>query len=98
MTSFVEEDWLYIIQEYAQNGDLQTFIRNQKSLNCKRLNETELWRIMYEILLGISYLHSNNIIHRDLKPLNIFLTSNQSIKIGDLGVSRIVTSNDNDEK
>ena len=89
---------MYIIQEYAQNGDLQAFIRNQKNLNSKRLNEAELWRIMYEILLGISYLHSNNIIHRDLKPLNIFLTSTQSIKIGDLGVSRIVLSTDFEEK
>ena len=52
---------------------------------------------MHEILLGLSYLHSNNIIHRDLKPLNIFLASNYSIKIGDLGVSRIVTSNDFDK-
>lgn len=66
----------------------------KNSFTSKRTSEAELWRMMYEILLGLSYLHSNNIIHRDLKPLNIFLTSNQSIKIGDLGVSRIVTSND----
>ena len=56
----------------------------------KRLRETELWGMLYEMLLGLEYLHDNNIIHRDLKPLNIFLSSEQKIKIGDMGVSRIV--------
>lgn len=53
--------------------------------------------MLYEILLGLEYLHSNNIIHRDLKPLNIFLTSEQTIKIGDMGVSRIVNDDELDK-
>jgi NIMA (never in mitosis gene a)-related kinase len=47
----------------------------------------------YEILLGIEYLHARQIIHRDMKTLNIFLSEKQQrIKIGDLGVSKIVSS------
>jgi NIMA (never in mitosis gene a)-related kinase len=44
-----------------------------------------------EIILGINYLHNNNLlkcIHRDLKPENIFLTGDNQIKIGSLGLSR----------
>ena len=72
---------------------------NVKNTN-KRLRETELWGMLYEMLLGLEYLHDNNIIHRDLKPLNIFLSSEQKIKIGDMGVSRIVDwdENGNNEK
>ena len=30
MTSFVEDDWLYILQEYAQSGDLHGVIKRQR--------------------------------------------------------------------
>lgn len=89
MTSFVEDDCLYIVQEFAQNGDLQTVIKRQKEKQKKRMKETELWAMMYELLLGIKHLHDNGIIHRDLKPLNIFLNSKRCIKIGDLGVAKL---------
>jgi NIMA (never in mitosis gene a)-related kinase len=40
-------------------------------------------------------MHSQSVLHRDLKTLNIFLTKDNKIKIGDLGVAKIL---DNIEK
>lgn len=77
--------------EYADGGDLYSLIKHNKK-HKKTFTEDELWRFSFEILQGIDYLHSNNIIHRDIKCLNLFLTKDKKIKIGDLGVSKIVSN------
>ena len=41
---------------------------------------------------ALSYLHQHNIIHRDIKTLNIFLDEKNGVKLGDMGVSKIVNS------
>ena len=40
-------------------------------------------------------MHGHNILHRDLKTLNIFLTKENKVKIGDLGVAKILESLEN---
>ena len=86
--SFLENESLCIIMEYAELGDLYTLVKHYKR-HQKFFDEILLWRISYEILTGLEYLHSNNIIHRDIKCLNLFLSKDHHVKIGDLGVSTI---------
>jgi len=92
-TSFIESEYLYILMEYAAGGDLQQLIRKQKHKK-KLFTEKEIWKFAFEILQGLSYLHGNHIIHRDIKCLNIFLDENRAVKIGDLGVSKLVENMD----
>ena len=40
------------------------------------------------MLLGLKDIHSQQINHRDIKLLNVFLTQNNVIKIGDFGISK----------
>lgn len=90
-SSFLDGGILYIIMEYAESGDLYSLIKHYKR-HSKLFEEFDIWRIGYEILNGLDYLHKNNIIHRDIKCLNLFITKDKHVKIGDLGVSTIVSS------
>ena len=93
--SFVDSDNnLNIIMEYCDNGDLNSFINKLKKEN-KFLSEEEIWCYFIQISLGLAYIHSKNILHRDLKPMNIFLTNKNQIKIGDLGVAKLLNANAN---
>jgi NIMA (never in mitosis gene a)-related kinase 1/4/5 len=39
---------------------------------------------------GMQYLHANRILHRDIKTINMFLAKNDVVKIGDLGVAKLL--------
>ena len=90
--SFIEDDCLNIIMEYCEEGDFGTFIINLIQKN-NYLSETQIWHFFIQISLGLAYIHSKNILHRDLKPMNIFLKKNNLIKIGDLGVAKMLQTN-----
>ena len=89
--SFTENNKIYIIMEYFDNGDLQDYIKalkfSEKNNDKKVKNNGEIWNIFYQCMSGLNYLHSTGIVHRDIKPQNIFMTKNKVIKIGDFGVS-----------
>ena len=89
---FKENSYIYIIMEYCNGGDLDKFIENRKG---KLLEENKIWEIFIKITIGLAEIHKMNILHRDLKPLNIFLNKNKNleIKIGDFGVSKILSTN-----
>ena len=89
--SFIEDDCLNIIMDYYEKGDLNCLI--EKLIQKKKyLTEEKIWHFFIQLSIGLQYIHQKKIIHRDLKPMNIFLTKNNLIKIGDLGVAKIIHS------
>ena len=55
------------------------------------LKENQVKSYMEMLLRGVAYLHSQSIMHRDLKPANLLISSNRTLKIADLGLSRVFT-------
>jgi NIMA (never in mitosis gene a)-related kinase 1/4/5 len=39
----------------------------------------------------MKHIHDRKILHRDLKAQNIFLMKNGIVKIGDLGIARVLS-------
>lgn len=75
--------------EHANSGDLHVFVQKRQKRQ-QIVGEELLWKFAEQLIGAIAHLHSHNIIHRDLKPLNVFLTDGEIIKVGDLGVSKLV--------
>ena len=89
ISSYEDEEGIYIIMEFCIYGDLYSLLHIVKKKKVY-VNEEIIWDIAYQCLLGLEYLHSNQIIHRDVKLLNIFMSKNKIVKIGDMGMSKIL--------
>jgi cyclin-dependent kinase 8/11 len=84
----LEEKCIFIVFEYAEH-DLLQIIHHHTQPNRHAIPAKIIKSIMYQLLKGLIYLHSNWVMHRDLKPANIMVTRSGEVKIGDLGLARL---------
>lgn len=87
MDSFISDNDLVIVFEWAAAGDLKRQLRKAQERNVG-FDERLIWKYFSQICDAIRHMHEKRIMHRDLKPANIFLTLDGTIKVGDLGLSR----------
>jgi NIMA (never in mitosis gene a)-related kinase len=88
--SFVDNNSLNIIMEYCDGGDLSQCL-NLQMKSGRIMSEDKIWKFFIQISLGLAYIHNKKILHRDLKTLNIFLTKDEKVRIGDLGVAKVLS-------
>lgn len=72
--SFIKNNYLCIIMEYAAGGDLQHLIKNHKEKQ-KQIPEKQIWVLFLQLCCAIKYVHYKKILHRDIKTQNVFLDS-----------------------
>ncbi|XP_056092679.1 serine/threonine-protein kinase Nek4 [Rhinichthys klamathensis goyatoka] len=87
-----EDCQLYIVMGFCEGGDLYHRLKLQKG---ELLPERQVVEWFVQIAMALQYLHEKHILHRDLKTQNIFLTKTNIIKVGDLGIARVL-ENQND--
>ena len=83
---FEEFDFIYLVLEYCDNGDLSKIIG-------KPIKEQIVKYYFSQIINALYFLCENNIIHRDIKPKNILLKNNKKdLVLCDFGFARIKSS------
>jgi serine/threonine protein kinase len=68
---------LYMVFEF-HDTDLYKLI-----VSAQFLTTPHVQTFVYQLLVGIKYVHSSNVVHRDLKPANILVNEDCSLKVRD---------------
>ena len=83
---FETNDYYCLVMENVVGGNLLNTINKMNKI------PENLSKIIFkQLILTLKYIHSNNIVHRDIKPDNILLDLNNTIKLCDFGVSKIIS-------
>lgn len=83
----LEDKCIFMVFDYAEH-DLLQIIHHHTQQPRHPIPPAAVKSIMFQLLNGCHYLHTNWVLHRDLKPANIMVTSGGEVKIGDLGLAR----------
>ena len=74
-----------LVMENVVGGNLLNAINKMNKI------PEELAKIIFrQLITSLQFIHSNNIVHRDIKPDNILLDLDNTIKLCDFGVSKII--------
>ena len=76
-------DYYFFLMENMEFNSLKNF-NESKIENCSELLCSYF---MYQILLGLHYMHSRLIVHRDIKLENILMNGEYKVKLADFSMS-----------
>jgi serine/threonine protein kinase len=82
-TVWDEDKQLYCVFEICEKS-LDSLHKEKKG----KYALSEIQTCMWQILSAINFMHSRLVLHRDLKPENILITSDNVLKVADLGLSK----------
>lgn len=77
---------LYLLTHYYENGDIFDFVGK---LEIIQYNFTEdfYWDIIFEMIMGLLFVHECGYIHADIQPSNYLVDENGYLKLNDFSLA-----------
>lgn len=88
----MNEEFVYLVLEICNAGDLSTFLRNRED---KRVGEELTQDLIRQFAAGLRCLRYLSVVHRDLKPQNLMLSVDRGrlkLLIADFGLARQINA------
>jgi eukaryotic-like serine/threonine-protein kinase len=82
-----EYDMAYMAMEFLKGKDLSQYCSKNKLLRPK-----QVLKVVLSVAQALDYAHRNGVVHRDIKPDNIILLENNSVKVADFGIARVMSA------
>jgi serine/threonine protein kinase len=79
------DDNYFMIMEYVRGNTLETVLTNYGAIAYERAIP-----LFCQALEGINHAHKQGIVHRDLKPANVMVMDNNTVKVMDFGIARVL--------
>jgi serine/threonine protein kinase len=84
---FVEDQLLYLVQEFIDGHDLSQEIEKGQTWNQEKVIE-----LLRQVLPVLQFLHSHQVIHGDIKPRNIIRRNDGRLVLIDFGAVKLTSS------
>ena len=87
---------LCIVMQLCDGGELKEYLDKVLEKR-KHVPQHIIMNYFVQMTLALEYMHRHRVLHRDIKTQNIFLLGNGRLVLGDLGVCKSFTGNNNKE-
>jgi serine/threonine protein kinase len=75
----------FIVMEYVEGQDLHQLVRDKGPLPFEKAAD-----YIAQVARGLAHAHQMGLVHRDIKPANCLLDKNETVKLLDMGLARLI--------
>lgn len=93
VTFFGERQQLSLVTDFMRNGSLLDYLRKNRDKWFKTDSQTvtnKLNKFSLQIFEAMCYLEERNVIHRDLAARNCLIGEDNTLKVGDFGLTKYI--------
>jgi len=82
----LDTDQAYLVMELVDGGNLSTWVARHGVMPPRRAVQAIL-----QVCAGVASAHNRGIVHRDLKPQNMLVGPDDTVKVADFGIARLLS-------